>query len=418
MKRFLFIICAIYTLFSAEKTYSQFLLQGELRPRFEVFNGYKKLPEDLSSPILMISQRSRMYINYETSKIKSKISFQDVRFIGNDVVKTETSLFGLHEAWVRISLFDSLSIKVGMQELSYENKRLIDNGGWSQAGTSHNALVFSYLKKGLQLDFVSAFNASPDTAIILKTPNSYRTLNILWLSKKLSNAFQISLMGITDGYQKNNTTQTIYLRGTFGGIIRYKKDTKLTASLRGFYQTGRLQNGQEIAAYYHQADMNYVFNSKLNATIGYEYISGTNGLDYANKKSNSFNLLYGSSHAFNGNLKYFSSLLKNKKNPGLINPYLHLFYKLQDKWQARADFHYFRMQNNYVVNTTAIDKYLGIEADLSLKYDFYKEASVMFGFSIMRPEKTMEPIVGGNSSYYGTWGFIMLTFKPTLFSQN
>ena len=40
-------------------------------------------------------------INYETSKIKSKISLQDVRFIGNDVVKTETSLFGLHEGWVR-----------------------------------------------------------------------------------------------------------------------------------------------------------------------------------------------------------------------------------------------------------------------------------------------------------------------------
>ena len=180
---------------------------------------------------------------------------------------------------------------------------------------------------------------------------------------------------------------------------------------------GKLSNGQEVAAYYGSAEISHTLGDKWNFLVGLEYISGNDATDTANRKSNAFSVLYGSGHKFNGNLEYFSVMLKDKKSPGLVDPHLDVLFKVNDKWQLKGDFHYFFLQNNYVINTDPIDKKLGAEADLTCKYDFAKEASLSLGFSIMRPEKSMEPIVGGDSSFYGTWGFVMLTFKPTMFKS-
>ena len=402
-------------------SYAQFTLTGEIRPRAEFRKGFKTLPDDDITPAFFVSQRTRLNYFYKAEKISAKISFYDVHVWGDEQLKTDIPSIGLNEAWAEIPLCDSLSIRLGKQELSYDNKRLIDSWGWNQMGITHNAALLKYKNSDLQIEFTSAFNQKAENNFgtnYSDMTSTYKTLNILWISKKLTEHFKISTFDIADGYQKENTTNTTYIRGTVGGIAEYKKENKYAAILRAFYQTGRLQSGQQIAAYYWNADFSYFLTEKLNTIIGIDYVSGNDAKDTANKKSNSFNMLYGSGHSFNGNMEYFSSLLKQKKGPGLVDGYIDFIYKWNEKWQTRADFHYFLLQNNYIINTEPIDKKLGAEVDLSCKYDFNKEASLMFGFSAMRPEKSMEPIVGGNSSYYGTWAFVMLTVKPTFFKSD
>lgn len=403
-------------------SFAQFTFSGELRPRGEFRKGYKMLPDENSIPAIFVSQRSRINIAYKTEKLNTKISFQDVRIWGDEAFKTDVPGFNLYEAWAEIPLCDSLSLKAGRQEFAYDNERLLTRSNWTQLGVSHDAALLSYKKNGLQVDFAGAFNQTAENTFGTDYTNcntNYKTLNFLWISKKIKDGFKFSFLGITDGYQKDGTTNTIYLRGTFGGIIELTKEKNHSVALRGFYQTGRLQTGQEISAYYGNAEVSYIFHEKYTVLGGIEYISGKDALDTANKKSNVFNILYGSGHKFNGNMDFFTNMSKDTKGAGLVNPYLYFIFKLGEKSQFRADFHYFFLQNNYLnLINELVNKALGVEADLTFSYDISNDASVLTGFSVINPTQQMKIFCGGDGNYYGTWGFVMLTVKPTFFKSD
>lgn len=404
--------------------YAQFILSGELRPRFEFRKGYKLLNYENSIPAFLVSQRSRINMSFASEKLKAKISFQDVRVWGDEPYKTDVPGLGIYEAWAEIPLCDSLSLKAGKQELVYDNERLLTRSNFSQHGVTHNAAVLKFKRNDLQVDFAAAFNQSAEKIFgtdYTDLNTNYKTLNFLWVTKKIKNICKASLLGIADGYQKAGTANTTYLRGTMGLILEKTKDNKYSFAARGFYQTGRLQTGQEVAAYYASTDLSYTFKEKYTVILGMEYISGNDASDTANKKSNAFSTLYGSCHKFDGNMDYFSNIPKDTKGAGLINPYFDLILKLGEKSLFRADFHYFLLQNNYLINGSPIDKALAAEADLSYSYDISKEVNVLAGFSIMSPSrsdtKSMEVFFNGNSGYYGTWAFVMLTVKPTFFKS-
>ena len=414
------ILLSMLLLLIVHVSYSQFTVNAELRPRGEIRNGYKMLPTESTTPAFFVSQRTRLGLAFKTEKITTKVTLYDSRVWGDEPYKTDVANIGLYEGWAEVQLCDSMSLRVGKQELAYDNDRLLSANSWTQLGATHNAALLKYKKSGLQVDFAAAFNQPAENNFgtdYTGLTSSYKSLNILWITKNIGNDLKVSFAGIADGYQKTGTTNTTYLRGTFGGVVEYKKEKQYGAALRGFYQTGRLNNGQEVAAYYGSAEASYTFNDKYTFMLSLEYISGNDATDTANRKSNAFSVLYGSCHKFNGNMEYFSVMLKDKKSPGLVDPHLDVIYRVNGKWQVRGDFHYFLLQNNYVINTKPIDKKLGGEVDLTCKYEFAKEAALSLGFSIMRPEKSMEPIVGGDSSCYGTWGFVTLTFKPTMFKS-
>ncbi|MFH0864703.1 MAG: alginate export family protein [Bacteroidota bacterium] len=417
----IFFVTAILTLIS-HCSFSQFAISLELRPRGEFRKGYKMLPDENTVPATFISQRSRISFGFKTEKLNTKISFQDVRVWGDEAFKTDKAGLGIYEAWAEIAISDSFFLKTGKQEFVYDNERLLSKSNWTQLGAAHNAALLSYKKNGFQIDFAAAFNQSTENIFgtdYSDLNTSYKTLDFLWISKKINDNIKVSLLGIADGYQKEETENTTYLRGTFGGIAEAGKEKKYSVAVRGFYQTGRLQTGQEIAAYYGNADFSYTIKEKYTVIAGIEYISGEDALDTANTKSNIFCTLYGSGHKFNGNMDYYTNMSNDTKNAGLVNPYLNFIIKLSEKSKIRADFHYFFLQNNYLnLNNELVNKALGAEADLTFSYDISKDASVLTGFSVINPTQQMKIFSGGDGNYYGTWGFVMLTVKPTLFKSD
>src|SRR6185369_7373456 len=80
----------------------------------------------------------------------------------------------IHEAWADIilanvkdsalskSAVEYFSIRLGRQELVYDDQRLLGNLDWLQQARRHDAIVFKLLNKGWQVDLGAAFNQHSD----------------------------------------------------------------------------------------------------------------------------------------------------------------------------------------------------------------------------------------------------------------
>ncbi|MCX6257029.1 MAG: hypothetical protein NTW49_03890, partial [Bacteroidia bacterium] len=316
------------------------------------------------------------------------------------------------------------------QEFSYDNERLLSAGNWQQKGMTHDAALFKYHTNGWKIDFAAAFNQTGDpifgtTYTGTSVKGNYKTLNFLWINKKFGQ-LNCSVLAIMDGFNQSPLKNTTYLRKTAGAILKYNIDG-VTIALRGFSQMGNDSTGTKISAYYLNPDLFFgVKNCMFNP--GMEYVSGNDYTDASNKKLNVFSTLYGSGHAFMGNMDYFCDMQKDTKSAGLIDIYLKTFYKLNEKTMLKADLHYFSLQNKYVDQTTGktIDKPLGEELDLNCKYDMSKDVSMQFGYSVFSGTESNVIIRkgaitgfsgGGEEGKLGHWAFVMFTIKPTLFSS-
>ncbi len=417
-KKILLIIVAAIVLHYNSK--AQIQIDAEIRPRFEFRNGYKTLRDSTTTPSYHTSQRSRINFKYKDDKINSLVSFQDVRIWGDEKAKNDIASSMLHEAWAEFLISKKFSVKAGRQSIRYDNKRLIGPSNWNQIGLKHDALLLKYKDTNLEIDLGSAFNQTQannfGTDYTALSSDNYKTLNFLWISKKI-NKITLSSLSIADAYQKTGTTSTLYMRGTIGGIIKYENDN-LSFILRVFDQTGKNKTGQDINAYYFNTDIKYKINDKTNIAVGIEYMSGNDAVDSTNTVDNSFDILYGAKHNPNGKIDYFSTPATTT-NAGLNNTYLKFDYKLNKKTTVFTDVHYFMLQNNYIYNNKVIDKYLGTEIDIYAIIKLSDISSLMLGYSAMFANESTEIIKGtGDSDKIGHWAFLMLTVKPVFFKKD
>ncbi|MEO8254097.1 MAG: hypothetical protein ABI554_06875, partial [Flavobacterium sp.] len=180
-------------------------------------------------------------------------------------------------------------------------------------------------------------------------------------------------------------------------------------------QYGQLQTGNKISAYYLQPEIQLRTN-KLTTRLGAEFLSGDNA-DKTSEISKSFVPLYGVAWKFMGNMDYFTSFPLDVKKGGLINPYLFFTYDWNKKVALRSDFHLFYLENKVKDNlNNNINSYLGFENDLSVRYKLNDFISADLGFSYMAAEKSLETLKAGNSNITPVWSYLMITFKPELFS--
>jgi len=414
MKHFVLSLLSILIVFSAQ---AQLNITGEIRPRAEYRNGYRTLPDTLL-PAYLVSQRTRLGFDYKLESIRFFVSLQDVRLWGEQKQRTHEPGIGINEAWTEIALNSFWSLKAGRQALVYDNGRLFSNNNWIHQGQFHDALMIKFSKAGYKADLIAAFNQKNErlfgTDYSNHAPN-YKTLNALHLSKKFDK-LNISLLGAIDGFQKDNTENTTYLRGTYGTFLTYDILKKLKLQLSAYYQNGKTKTGMPIEAYYHNAELTYTLN-RFKFGGGYDFFSGTNTADTINTTFNTFDALYGVGHRFNGYMDYFTNIPLHTKNAGLINPYLTINYHINENFAARLDYHYFNLQNKLLSNGNPVDKYLGSELDFTFKYKINNHAFLDFGYFILFPTASMEVLKGGNKDKRAEYAFVMLTVKPSLFSE-
>lgn len=419
---------------------SQFEISGQYRPLGEVLHGYKKLAPPNSEASFCISQRTRLSLAYNTEKYSSKLSIQDVRLWGDEDNYSAAAVYGkskntldIHEAWVSLNIGKKSHLKVGRQELNYDDSRLISKKNRLQSGMSYDALLYRFQNKnfGLQLDIGLTLNNH--TANLLG--NDYytdriKTLDFLYLKKEFSPKLYASFLFIGAGYQKLDDNNVLYMSATEGVHINYNANKKNLGGIFGkanlFFQNGKNAEGKTINAQMITGELGYkTTNKKFAISLGADYLSGNDNSNTSpsyTKVDHTFNLFYGSRfNYYGGNLNYFVLNDKDLKEAGLLNPFLRINYSISKSISTAITIHQNFLANPLVNSndpTNYYEKNLGTNIDLSFKYKTKNDISLSMGFSYGIPNKTLIMIQNttntngdfetGNNYY--SW--IMLSVSP------
>lgn len=406
MKSPIFLLCC--TLAASATAQAQLSLQGELRTRAEYRHGFAALPAPDADAAFFISQRSRIKFGYKTSALSFGLSLQDVRVWGDEAQTKDEPSIGLHEAWADVELSDVLGVKLGRQELVYDDHRLLGNSDWNQQGRSHDALVLHYRNNGWNADMGGAFNQKAEALFGTRySTANYKTLAYLWIGKQIDTSLKFSLIGITDGLQKTDSTTDIANRYTYGGNGEYSTaGFTIKATLYG--QSGIDRSGKDIAAYFAAASLGYTFGN-AGVAVGYELVSGTAASE--REENHTFNTLYPTNHKFYGTLDYFP--LPDTRNGGLQDIYATVQYDPAQQLKLRLDAHSFSLAADIANGGNVPDKALGTEIDFTATYAASPVVTLSGGYSQMFASETMEMLTGGSSSETANWMWLMLSIKPT-----
>ncbi|WP_214071424.1 alginate export family protein [Mucilaginibacter sp. dw_454] len=163
--------------FAVKNANAQLSLTGQIRTRGELRDGYGTLEPKDAKAAAQIAQRTRLIFNYKSSRLIFQTSIQDVRLWGQDastITPADGSKLAVHEAWAeiilsnkkdtsfKISPVDYFAIKVGRQELVYDDERLFGASDWLTQARRHDAIVFKLMQQGWQIDLGGAFNQNTD----------------------------------------------------------------------------------------------------------------------------------------------------------------------------------------------------------------------------------------------------------------
>ncbi len=170
--------CLLFlSVFTHFNTKAQFTLQGQLRTRTEIRNGLGNLVPNDSKSAAFTSQRTRLNFGYKWDRVLFGASVQDVRVWGQDASSISTNdgnRLMLHEGWAEVTLankadttvkfkaLDLLTIKIGRQELIYDDVRLIGNLDWLQQARRHDMVLLKAVHHGWQVDLGYAFGQNSD----------------------------------------------------------------------------------------------------------------------------------------------------------------------------------------------------------------------------------------------------------------
>lgn len=431
--------------FDPSKTEAQLSFSGQLRTRTEFRDGLgAPLPKD-AKPAIFTSQRSRLSLGYAAYRLKFGVTVQDVRVWGQDVstinrtTSADNNALMLHEAWAEILLSDTalknkaLTLKIGRQELVYDDQRLIGNLDWLQQARRHDAAVLKYEDKTWMLHLAAAFNQNKENSsgtIYNSVPagnytantnggSMYKSMQFLYAGRKLKSG-TISFLFFTDQFSKykmdtvNNSAVKTFQQGSWGrataGLYLINTFNKVTAVASAYYQFGKTSTSQKLSAVLLSGYAQYAFSKKVSAGAGADYTSGgTKG-----STSNTFDPLYGTPHKFWGLMDYFYAG-SGFGGKGLLDYYVKTKFKPCAAFMLSGDVHAFYSATDVITNNVKQSKHFGTEIDLVGSYSLTKMIGLEGGYShIISTASLASPTVKNvvNSQTGSNWIYLMINIKP------
>jgi len=406
-------------------------ISAEVRPRYEYRHGFWTLFPDDAKAANFISQRTRLNGFFANNTFKAYLSLQDVRVWGDVNQLNRGDAYGLsvHEAWAQIKFAKVFHLKVGRQEIIYDDHRIFGSVAWAQQARSHDAAVFKFFfGDNNKLDFGFAYNAMQESRYKVNYTNkNYKTIQWLHYHGDYGKS-GLSVLFLNNGlpYDANDDPEKYEEKIAFSQTIgaRYSfKGKKIKFNVAVYDQLGKNGKNHDLSAFYAAADISFHLVKGFSFGLGGEYLSGTATKDkgVSGKKDKSFTPFYGTNHKFNGWMDYFY-VGNHGGNVGLIDIYLPLKFTV-DKWLFALIPHYFMSAATVSDATKDYSSGLGTELDLVVKYTLSKSVNIQGGYSQMFATETMQVVkypdnpTGDFNKNTNNWAWIMLTFKPTFFSK-
>ena len=437
------LVCILCTIiFSSIGADAQLSLSAQLRARSEMRDGQGAPLSHGSKPATFISQRSRLNASFIAHRLKLNMSVQDVRVWGQDISQinrntTETNNgLMLHEAWAEVLLSDtanrnsSFSIKMGRQEIIYDDHRLLGNLDWLQQARRHDALIAKFQAGRWSLHAGAAYNqnkesasgtiydnTSPGYAATTNGGTMYKSMQFFYAGKKLMKG-SASFLLFSDQFNRyqmetvNNVPAKDFLPGVWTrvttGFYFTNSFKELDVTAAAYYQTGKNNNGVKLDAAMASLAVQHSFG-KFSFGPGVDYTSGGG----TTTKSKTFDPLYGTAHKFWGLMDYFYAGSPFGK-AGLVDYYLKTKWKPAERLAVTGDYHHFNSAA-VIPNVTGNAKKLGDEIDIVATYNLTKLVSLEGGYSHyfstgLLTSPLVKNIPDARSS--ANWAYIMINIKP------
>lgn len=443
MKFYFTLIIAMFALIKYSN--AQFKLDSEIRNRGMINHGFRTIPTKQDIPAFLVSQRTRLNLNYNNDAIETRLSFQDVRIWGDDNNYLQTGLTGntnsisVFESWVKLFTTEKLFFKIGRQQWKYDDERILAGRNWLDTGMSYDGVLTSYaandkltLDLGLSLNNNSKLMLGNDyrtiagyetdsesgETIIIYEAKKLKTLNFLHINYDITEKTTVSAISLLSGAQNTKCNNLLYLKSTTGTNLFYESDN-FFGHFSGYYQTGKSQTGKNVSAYLLSAEIGYSLSQgKIKISIGADIISGDEK-KYSDK-TQVFDLLYGARYKFYGHMNHFTRMDRHTNNAGLINPYLKTALSISPKDKLFIDLHYFRLANELPNHENGFfDPYLSSEVNILYNRRINPIVNLRFGLSYSLPGESLNRLRGINPEQVGQayYFYTMLAVKPIFFKK-
>jgi len=395
-------------------SYSQLHIDIEIRPRFEIRDGYQKLQYKDASPTFLTTQRSRLTFNYQTENLRIKLAPQDVRLWGDEELANMTAVYGdyasldMFEGYFEAKVKNNTWVSVGRQQLVYDNEWLLAARNWNQHGNSIDAFVVKSKPLGADLHAGIAWNTYTESLSNNFFPSDrIKSINYVWLNKNISNNFKMSIIYLATGVTKNDTSNVLYYRHTSGVFAEHKSD-KFFASFNGYHQSGVNKTGKNVNAFLGFVDLRYIAN-KFFTGSSVSYLSGNKNTGENMRTDNLFDNIYGARHRYFGFMDYFRNFSTHTAQGGLVDYALTFHYNISKQFSMRNIVHYFQLAKTNI--STGINKNLGFENDFVIKYTLNNVSELEIGYCFFLPTETLKSIQNIENKSFSQFAYVQFTVK-------
>lgn len=352
----------------------------QVRPRFEYSTG-----KDGASggELMWVSQRTRLGVQAKAPQLAARVVVQDVRLWGselNTLADFSADAFDLHEGWGQWRPSEHLAIRVGRQEITVHEHRLLGNVDWTQQGRAFDAATAALSQGKLSGDVGVAVLADLDAGTV--TTNGL--MAFLRAGAAPGEKSQIDVLAVLDTDEVSDLTRAtagLYAKGTTG---------ILSGRVEAYGQVGSV-GGQDIQAAMVgvQGSVAPEVDFKPQITLWYDLLSGDG--DAADGKVSAFNTLYATNHKFYGQLDLVTFGLGGAVDgQGLHDAALKLSARPVDPLAVNLDAHLFA-----AAAPAGEDTLLGEEADLWLSGKVAKALSIQGGGAVFLYAADKDPDAWG-----------------------
>ncbi len=455
-KRLQIFAAGCLTLLSTIQMNAQLTATAQIRTRSEYRQGQGTLMSGKAVPAFFISERTRFNVGYTGYRFKVFASIQDARVWGQDAStnnRTTNEVFNglmMNEAWGEIILNDTapkskiqnLSLKIGRQEISYDDQKLLGGLDWLQQGRRHDAAVLRFADKTWMADLGVAYNQNKElnadagyvgvpapanyTAGTNAIGTMYKSMQYLYVGKKFffGNASFLCFKDDFSKYTKTLAGATNYGAGVWS---RYTTGVYLDATIKRklniiasyYHQGGQDKDGVNMSAEMASVTTSMQLGRKLFVGPGFDYLSGDNGTR-ANSVNSRFDPLYGTPHKFWGYMDYFY-VASGFGKQGLVDLFFKIKYNAKDNLTFLLDVHGFETANKVSDGKGGTrNPYLGTEIDFIVRYNLTKLINIEAGYSMMQATTTMSSAQVknvANANLNANWAYLQVVFKPNLLAK-
>lgn len=348
---------------------------AQYRPRFEL--NEKSLGDNRAAS--GVSHRARLDVGLSTGGWEVRMQPQHVLNWGSEntdpalgptgSLSLESGDFDMHQAYVGVVWGEGFWVRIGRQEVNYQDQRLLGAVDWTQQGRAFDAVRLGYARG-------DTWHADTLIAILHEGGSYDQVLHAAQAGGKFGDLALTGLV-LVEHSRVRMDGKTDYVRATPGlrGVLEIG-DVSLEAA--AYLQAGGYTAGTadvDVLAYAVAAAGSYK-TSALTLLGGLDWLSGDDDLTDADMHT--FDTLYATNHKFYGHMDYFLNIPLHTGGLGLGDAYAGVGGISLGPVKAGATAHTFLA----AVESAAGNRLFGGELDTNLAYKPHPAVTLVGGYGL------------------------------------